>query len=365
MNIVLTGVTGTLGSQLLLELLKKKDVKKIHLLIRETKTNSSNERFLKMINSDVFCIFKNQDLIYKKVVIYNSQDFLIPSNYLNKADKNYFIHSAGLVNLSTDESLRESIFNENLDFTKVLFETFNSIITKFTYISTAFAIGDIGDIIQNEYHTNIIPNYRNAYEEAKHQTEKYLLRQSKVKNIDIQILRPSVLGGNIFNAPKYFISKYMVYYLLGKFFYKNPLIEKSEIRISANLKTGLNIIPTDYVAKVIVKVFTSQIEQLNIVHNTCTNFQMGIRKILELVDFENYTLINNIANKEIYNKNRLEKYYYSTIGNHLSPYLLAKPHEFDTKILEKIYPIPKYNLEEYLANTIYYAIQKDFKNEKW
>ena len=361
MNLILTGATGILGSQILIELLKNNDIKKIHLLIRDKKHVNAKERFSKMINSDAFSNFEKID---EKVFIYNAVEFLKPENYLSTKDKNYFIHSAGFVNLTTDEKQRKSIFNENLEFTKTLFGLFKDSISKFTYISTAFAIGDIGGTISNDYHKNPDSKYRNAYEESKHLTEKFLLQETN-HNIPIQILRPSVLGGNVYSNPKYYISKYLVYYMLGKFFYKNPLITNSSIRISANIKTGLNIIPTDYVAKVISKVFLMDVAQLNVVHNTSTNLSTGIEKIMEAVNFKNYTIIDNVASKEIKSKNKIESYYYATIGNHLSSYLLAEPYEFDTEVLNKIVPIPKYNLEEYLGETIKYAIQNDFKNEPW
>jgi nucleoside-diphosphate-sugar epimerase len=361
MNLIVTGATGILGSQILIELLKNNDIEKIHLLIRDKKHVNAKERFSKLIKSDAFSSFEN---IEEKVVVYDPVSFLKPEDYLTKDDNNYFIHSAGFVNLTTDEKHRQSIFDENLEFTKKLFGTFKDFISKFTYISTAFAIGEIGGTIQNDYHTNTASTYRNAYEESKHLTEKFLL-QEKNHNIPIQILRPSVLGGNIYSNPKYYISKYLVYYLLGKFFYKNPLLENSSIRISANIKTGLNIIPTDYVAKVISKVFLMDIAQLNIVHNTCTNLSKGIGKIMEAVNFKNYTIIDNVANEEIKAKNKIESYYYATIGNHLSSYLLAEPYEFDTEVLDTVIPIPKYNLEEYLGETIKYAMQNNFKNEPW
>ena len=365
MNIILTGVTGTLGSQVFIELLQNQSIKKIHLLIRDQKKSNAKKRFLNIINSTDFLNSDKTAEIEEKVRIHNALEFLKPENYILAAEKNYFIHSAGLVNLSTDKTQREAIFNENLEFTKTLFKTFTNFIDKFTYISTAFAIGNTGGVLENDYHKNQTPNYRNAYEESKHLTEKHLLKHGKLNNVVIQILRPSVLGGNIYSTPKYFVSKYMVYYLLGKFFYKNPLTETSSIRISANLKTGLNIIPTDYVAKVIAKVFEMDITQLNIVHNKSTNFLTGISKILNQVDFKNYTIVDNIASKDLKDKNRIETFYYATIGNHLASYFLSKPYEFDTTILEKIVPMPTYNLEDYLGETLKYAMEHNFKDQNW
>tara|TARA_R110000787_G_scaffold203793_4_gene314403 strand:- start:2474 stop:3574 length:1101 start_codon:yes stop_codon:yes gene_type:complete len=366
MNVILTGVTGTLGSQVLSELLRDKSIEKIYLLIRDKKTIIAKKRFQKIIESDIF----NQGKIAtseidKKVTVFNSKEFFTPSAYLTNKMDTYFIHSAGFVNLSTDISQRDLIFQENLGFAKEVFEVFSPYIHKFTYISTAFAIGDIGNLIDNNYHTEITPKYRNAYEESKHAAEKYLLKESRKKNIEIQILRPSVIGGNITSNPKNFISKFMVYYLVGKFFHKNPLLENNKMRISVNYKTGLNIVPVDYVAKVISKVFTKSIQQLNIVNRKCTNLVTGLTRIIETVGYTNFSFLDTVLTKDILDKNKLEHFYYSSIGDHLSPYTLSLPHEYDTKLLEEICPMSYYNLEDYLEETIKYAVQNNFRNEKW
>ena len=293
------------------------------------------------------------------------ETFFKPEDFLSKKENNFFIHSAGSVNLSTDTSQKEIIYNGIFEFTKDIFDTFSSFITKFTYISTAFSIGNIGGLIDNDFHTEKSPKYRNFYEEYKHLTEKYHLQKGKEENVDIQILRPSVLGGNIFKKSTYFISNYMVYYLLGKFFYKNPLTENS-IRISANFKTGLNIIPVDYVAKVIANVFHKKIEQLNIVHPKSTNIVSGMSKIIKTVGFNNFTFLNSSSGGSLLEgKNRLEKIYYNTIGLHLNQYLISEPYEYDTKLLESIIPIPKYNIEDYLEDTIQYAKTRNFREEGW
>jgi len=310
-------------------------------------------------------ISKNSNSILEKIKAFNSVDFFKPSSFLLKKQTNFFIHSASYVNLTTDSSQKSLIFKENLEFTIKIFNTFSSYIDKFSYISTAFCIGNIGGLIDNNYHNKIKSLYRNFYEESKHATEKFLLEEEKQKGIPVQILRPSVLGGNINSKPKYFISKYMVYYLLGKFFYKNPFNNNS-IRIIANFDTGLNIIPVDYTAKVISKTYLKEIKQLNIVHSKSTNLKSGMSRALETVNFNDFTFVNAPNDNIIINdKNKLEKFYYSSIGLHLNPYLISKPYEFNTKLLESIIPMPKYNLEDYIEHTIEYAKKEGFRNKRW
>ena len=91
-----------------------------------------------------------------------------------------------------------------------------------------------------------------------------------------------------------------------------------------------------------------------------------MKKIVEAVGFKDYTFVNTLDNDFILDgKNRLEKMYYKTIGLHLNRYLTSIPYEFDTKVLEKIMPMPIYNIEAYLEKTIAYAKQHDFVGEEW
>lgn len=365
-NVILTGATGTLGSQVIFELLKKENIQTIILPVRPKAGKSPKDRIVKILKSEAAPDFvhQNMDEILKRLRIMSMEEFFAPENYLLKDENNFFIHSAGCVNLSTDPSQKDIIFDGNLKLTQEIFSTFSTYINKFTYISTAFSIGNIGGLIDNDYHASTAPQYRNFYEESKHATEKHLIKEGKKAGIDIQILRPSVLGGNIFEKSPFFISSYMVYYLLGKFFYKSNFGENS-IRLAANFKTGLNIIPVDYVAKVIACVYPQDVEQLNIVHSESTNIVAGMSRIIKTVGFDNFTFMNSTGDLLLEGKNKLEEIYYRSIGLHLDRYLTSTPYEYDTTLLESIVPIPKYNIEDYLEDTIAYAKTNEFKGEGW
>ena len=364
MNVILTGATGTLGSQLLFQLLSQDSIETIFLFVRKKNGKTALQRMTHLLESEVASTFVDPKIALNKIKVLDESSFFKPEEFLFKSAENYFIHSAGCVNLTTDSSQKAVLFEENFEVTKNIFNTFSNFISKFTYISTAFSIGNIGGFIDNDYH-NKTPKYRNFYEESKHATEKFLLEQGQKLDVAIQILRPSVLGGNIFNKPTHFISKYMVYYLFGKFFYNSPFAEYS-MRLTANFKTGLNIIPVDYVAKVIATVFTKNVAQLNIVHPKGTNIFVGMNKIIETVGFKNFSFVNTSnGGLLLEGKNRMEQIYYNTIGLHLNQYLISEPYEFDTTLLESIVPLPKYNDLDYLQATIQYAINNNFKGQGW
>ncbi|QXP50735.1 SDR family oxidoreductase [Cellulophaga sp. HaHa_2_1] len=368
MNILLTGATGTLGSRVLFSLIEQRfdTIEHIYLPVRKRATISPENRIKNVITSEYAPEFIKNNLaeVFNKISVIDADELLNPASFLgSKNHIDYFIHSAGFVNLSTDPNAKQEIFKENLQFTKDIFYAFYKHITKFVYISTAFAAGNIGGLIKNDYSILKGENYRNHYEASKHASEKFLIEAGKEKNIPIQILRPSVLGGNITESPNYFISKYMVFYLFAKFFNNNS--SDDAVRITTTATTGLNIIPTDYAAQVIAKVIATDIEQLNIVHSKETNMMKGIAKILEAVEYTNFSFTEDLINASTGFTSKLEAFYYETIGVHLHPYMTSKPHEWDTTLLESILPIPEYNLEDYLSETVTFARGKKFRNQKW
>ncbi|MEJ1221205.1 SDR family oxidoreductase [Sediminicola sp. 1XM1-17] len=367
MNIILTGATGTLGSKILFSLFEQKfpSIEKVFLPIRSKNSITPEERILKMLRSEYAPNFIKSNLqqIIDKIQVIDATLLLNPKSFLGDVKINFFIHSAGFVNLSTDIEAKEDIFKENFEFTKDIFKAYSAYIKKFIYISTAFAAGDIGGFLDNDYSTKDKGKYRNHYEASKHASEKYLLQAGKAQNIPIQILRPSVLGGNIKDQPHFFISKYMVFYLFAKFFHNSN--SGDLIRISTTETAGLNIIPTDYAAKVIVKAMDREIKQLNIVHSKETNLMAGMSKIFDVVGFDNFSFTNEKINAMTGFKSDLEKFYYETIGIHLNPYLTSKPNQWDTSLLESIMPIPSYDLEEYLIQTVSFAKSKKFRSQQW
>lgn len=365
MNIILTGATGTLGSQVLFSLLATRfnEIENLLLIVRKKNRTSAQQRIDTILKSDKTPYTIAFEDVKNKIKVIDADQVTKPSSFLNSSKTYYFIHSAGYVNLSINPSSKEEIFKENLTFTKQIFEAYTPYLKKFIYISTAFAIGKLSGLIKDNYIDIDQKEYRNFYEASKHAAEKYLVEKGKEKNITVQILRPSVLGGNIMDTPPFFISKYMVFYLFAKFFHRTD--SKDTVRIQAHADSKLNIIPTDYVAKVITKVFDTKVEQLNIVNAKGTQILSGIAKILETVNFNNFSLTQELIDTASEFESNLEQLYYETIGVHLTPYLTSLPQEWDTTLLESILPLPKYNLEDYLVATVEYAKNNGFKNQRW
>lgn len=374
MKIILTGATGVLGSHIMYEILERfiqtpNDANKLFIIARNNGKNSAIERINELLTSDYTPkVLRDKGLtnLNQYLEITDADFNTIEETFLESTKGAYLIHAAGYVNLSTDEDLKEKIFDENVLLTKKLFSVFHPFIKKFIYIGTAFSSGVRKGLIANDFHNlDFTPEHRNAYEYAKFHSENFIAKECKAIGLPFQILRPSVIGGKMLGKENnYFIPKYMVFYLLAKFFYftSKRKGKQEPVRFIINTDTGLNIIPVDYVAKVIANTFErDDIEQLNIVNYSSFNMVEGLQLIMKEVGYTNFTLIPNHFDFQY--KNTIEKLYYESIGKHLKPYFIADANEYDTTVLNSILEIPKLDNEAF-SNMIRYAIANDFQDIK-
>lgn len=374
MKIILTGSTGVLGSHIMYEILElfiqtPNDANQLFIIARNNGKNSAGERINEFLSSDYtpkIIRDKGLTVLNQYLEIIDLDSNTIEETFLEKTKGAYLIHSAGYVNLSTDEDLKDKIFDENVLLTQKLFSIFHPYIKKFIYIGTAFSSGVRKGLIANDFHNlDFKPEHRNAYEYAKFHSENFIAKECKAIGLPFQILRPSVIGGKMLGTENnYFIPKYMVFYLLAKFFYFTSKRKgrQETVRFIINTDTGLNIIPVDYVAKVIVTTFErDDIEQLNIVNYNSFNMVQGLQLIMKEVGYTNFTLIPN--NFDFQYKNAIEKLYYESIGKHLKPYFIADANEYDTTLLNSILEIPKLDNDDF-TNLIRYAIANDFQDIK-
>lgn len=371
MKIILTGSTGVLGSHIMYDILEhfmNNNIDgKLYLITRNKGKVTAKERIIELLSSSYTPkILLEKGIVYllQYIEIIDTDLSQLENTFTEKLKDSFFIHSAGYVNLSTDEDQKEKIFNENAVITKTIFKTFSPFIKKFIYISTAFSSGARKGLIDNDFHNlDFELQHRNAYENAKFHSEEFVIEQCARLNLPYQILRPSVIGGKMMGVEnRYFIPKYMVFYLMAKFFHftAQRKDQQQNVRFTISENTGLNIIPVDYVSKVIVSTFErNDILQLNIVHNQSFNLVKGLQLIMKEVGYSNFSIIPNSLDFNY--KNTIEKLYYESIGKHLKPYLTASANEYDTTLLNSILEIPKLDAESF-TDMIRYAKLHNFKD---
>ena len=170
MKIILTGATGVLGSHIMYEILElfinTKIDGKLFIIARNKGKNSAVDRINELLSSSYTPkIIKDKGIskLHKYIEIIDVDLAVIQDTFSSKINDAYFIHSAGFVNLSTDEKQREKIFEENTKITKSLFHLFHPFIKKFIYIGTAFSSGNRKGLIDNDFHSlGFKPEHRNA-----------------------------------------------------------------------------------------------------------------------------------------------------------------------------------------------------------
>lgn len=368
---IVTGATGLLGSHIIYELVKLKlstdNIGEIIILARSKNGTSARERFNNIFNPelrpDYLSAYDNDEPAKQcRVIDCDLRDLSSLSSEEIPSDS-VLIHAGSSVNLGTDVSTHEEILHNNYTSTINLFETLSAQLSTFVFISTAFSSGHREGKIDNDFLIRKDNKYRNHYERFKSKLEKELCLLCNRKNIQHKIFRPSVICGRLTDTPKFVINKFLVFYLFGSFF--NELVRKNKtqlpVRIHLSRHASLNIIPVDYVAKVIVVAAADVVvTQLNIVSKEQTSLEKIMKIMLDKVDFPNYSFVYT----EPENLNINEKNYYRWIGSQLHTYIHTPAHYFDTTLLEKILPQPdEMNILHHFEPLFQYAISKKFKNE--
>ncbi len=365
-TILITGVTGNIGSHVLFELLfdlySKKEKATIYVLIRKqseamAKDRLLNEVFTKQLIPNKILPFYKRYLKHIHVIEGEINDFLLPE----AAGNNLIVyHLAASVNLSNTDKARNEIAHVNYANTQAFFENIKSRTKKLVFVSTAFSRGEIEGKITDDYHSVSNFEFRNFYEAYKMKVEKLILQIAKENNFSCTIARPSVVSGRLIDYPKFVSSRYIVFYAIGEFFKKikktNANIGK--VRMALNIEGGLNIVPVDYVAKAIIRATDIQEKQLNITLTKNVPTQHIIESILQKCEVE-----IELVDEEPKNKTIIEKLFYKTIGSQLLKYSTSKKHNFESKLVrELLYDIEEPNMQDNFNQVYNFAHDINFDN---
>ncbi len=339
-TILVTGVTGNIGSHVLFELLynlySKNEEATIYVLIRKQQSKSAKQRLLdevfteQLIPIKIAPFYKAYIEKYIRVIEGEINNFILPDDAGNDL---IIYHLAASVNLSNTEKAKNEIAHVNYVNTQAFFEIIKSRTKKLVFVSTAFSRGEIEGEIIDDYHSVTNFDFRNFYEAYKMKVEKLILQIAKENNFGCTIARPSVVSGRLIDHPKFVSSRYIVFYAIGEFFkkIKNTHPELGKVRMVLNMDGGLNIVPVDYVAKGIIRATNINEEQLNITLTQNVPTQHIIESILQKCDVE-----IELVDEEPKDKTRIEKLFYKTIGSQLVKYSTSKKHNFQSKLIREL-----------------------------
>ncbi len=272
------------------------------------------------------------------------------------------IHSAGSVNLETTQEARDDVYAHNYEGTLNLLRALDGYAFRFIYIGTVFSSGIQQGRIGDDYMGLPAHTFRNPYEESKAKVEIEVARYCEEKGIRFQILRPSIICGRVMDEPLYYTPKFDVFYGWLKFFWQLKKAElHSPLRLCIHEKATMNVVPVDFVAKTIVKAVHSHVGQLNIANPEAANTVEITRATLEHIGYENASFVNSIPT----DLNRIEQFYYKTVGALFDSYINNDASIYDcSKLLSFISPITMPPMREHIGGIVDFAKKFNFDERK-
>jgi nucleoside-diphosphate-sugar epimerase len=368
MNCLLTGGTGIVGSHIIFEWIHKaivdKTVQHLFVVIRDTK-KPAQQRLLDILEDKSRPDFLNNftlEACLEKITVISHDLSTLTKNILEKHVFETVIHCAGSTSLLHTNNSKEKVHNDNYLATKNLLEQLPQSVTRFLYIGTAYSFG-----IQNEKVNDIIEkyevtNFRNPYEQSKYESELLVKEACKLKNIDAQILRPSIICGRLLDSPFYETPKFDVFYSWAIFLDKYATKSIENFRIWIDKKSGLNIVPVDFVSKAILYAFLNpDIKELNIVNPKQILHKEYVGNVLESFNISSYEYIEEKPE----NLNAFEQLYYKSIGGLFEKYVSIPDLQFKPdqilKLIEQLQLKNTLGVHENFMNLINFSVEKKFR----
>ncbi len=294
---IITGATGFLGNNLVMEFLKNGD--NLILFVRGKDGISARDRIVNVLK------LNNDDM--KRVVVFDV-DLLQPVN--NQVSLAELTDAFGCVddiwhlaaNLSFRFEERDKTINTNVGGTKQIAELAKKLNARLFYFSTAYMHGKRrGVLLESEV---IKAKYNNPYEESKYLAEKYLHNEMGSSKLQCTIFRPAIL----FDATPYHrqghVSGYYVLLLslwnvrrgIAKFIKQRKFISKllglsirddgmlvSKFIPYAAVSSRINLISVQDALTAIFKIYYNQDQRLNNTYHIVSPFGMRIKDVIQIM----------------------------------------------------------------------------------
>jgi len=253
-NIFITGATGFLGGELLVDLSKRKDIDKIYCLIRSECTEKAMQRIKKVFafHNDVFD--ENRIIPILGDLSENDLTEKLKQNE-QLTNIHYIVHSAANTSFSPiyDKTVEE-INIKGLD--KILqWASGLTTLETFAYVGTATICGKQikNKIVKEEESPNPNAEHLVKYTYTKMQGE---IEINKILPEDkILIVRPSIILGD---SRAWTPRSYVILWTLACMNFLRM--------IPASAKTKLDMVPVDYVSDAIVKLLFAKNRKQNVYH---------------------------------------------------------------------------------------------------
>ena len=367
-NCLLTGGTGIVGSHIIFEWLQKaiveKTVNQLFLVIRATE-KTAQQRIIDILQDESRPNFLKQFSLKEclnRITVISGDLSTLKKETLQQYNFTTVIHCAGSTNLLNTNESKDIVYTQNYLVTKHLLEVIPNFVTRFLYISTAFSFGIQDDKVNDTISDYKVTNFRNPYEKSKYESERFVRETCELKNIDAQILRPSIICGRLIDKPFFETPKYDVFYSWAIFLDKYAKKAKDNFRIWVDKKSGLNIIPVDFAAKAILYAFlTPSIKEMNIVNPKQILHNNYVGDVLEAFNIKSYEYVDQKPE----NLNGFEQLYYKSIGSLFEKYVSIPDLQFKSeqiiKLIEQLQLDITLGVHDNFMNLINFSVEKKFR----
>ena len=274
-GIFLTGVTGTLGQEMLRTLLEAEESYPIYVLARDSRKLSAEARVQKLLEDSALLPASLQRLRVLKGDVTDPNFGLSSADIANLSrDVRRMFHVAALTSLNGTQEDCERI---NLGGTKHALELARLLkqqgrLARFFYFSTAYAAGS-----RQKYHSyeNVLPHepvFANFYESSKYQAET-LVRAALASDLKGMIFRPSIVVGHSETGA---VSQFNVIYPFIRLFAHGMLK-----MLPSRPENSFNIVPIDFVVEASLRI-SERDEFLGKVFHLVTPEPPTIQMLLQL-----------------------------------------------------------------------------------
>jgi len=237
MRIAITGATGLVGSNLLLEIIKQNldNLQDIHFLILGRRSNSQTlqQRIQNVLLTDgpdyigrekitnnALLEISQQNVSYIELEL-NRLDMGISDEEhtaLHEAPIDFFFHSAGITDFRDVPEAVQLLETVNLKGTQRMTELAKTLtVGEFCFVSTAYACGETYGGIEPDY-VNLDQGFRNPYERVKLEAEIAVRAFQAQTGIKCRYFRPSTICGRLMEQELGATPKFDVFYLWAAFF---------------------------------------------------------------------------------------------------------------------------------------------------
>ena len=273
-SILITGITGTLGKELLQELLLTTE-DRLYLLIRRKSQLSHWARARKILAP-----LGLETLLGTRVQVVEG-DISLPQFGLQAHDLHlllhqvdHFLHVAALTALNGTE---EDCMKINVGGTQEALKLAwllkrEGKLQRFFYFSTAFVAGSRQTYCSREDKLPANPAHANFYESSKFQAET-LVRQAMRDGLNVTIFRPSIVVGDSRTGA---VSEFNVIYPFLKLFAHGILT-----KLPTRLDNSFNIVPIDFVIRASLAI-SQQNESIGKTYHLVTKNPPSVGLLIEI-----------------------------------------------------------------------------------